>query len=810
MSRFINLSLLITGLFIFSSFVASAQGALFGVVHDANAGVSFANVLLLNPSDSSLIKGAVSDAEGSFKLDAAAGNYLLRISSIGYQEYFAPILVNQEAQDLGVITLIEDAEQLDEVVVVAEKPIFEQKIDRTVINVQSSITASAGSALDILEKSPGVTVDRSNYSLALAGKSGVRVMINGKISRMPMSAAMQMLEGMNADNVESVELITTPPAKYEAEGDAGLINIVLKQTTDAGTNGSFSLFTGYGGGEKVGGSVNFNHRKKGWNFFGNYSYRLDHTDQLNGNDKIILTDTGDETRTTTVSHRDPITYSHNAQLGFDYQLTKKTLIGAGVTFFDRDWNMDAVNHVDYLINENPSYQLNMINHEVNKSTYFVYNANVEHVFDDRHTVSAEVDYITFDSSNPTDYQQNFQDLDGSNGSSSLPDIYSSKETPLSTLVPRVDYTFQINENTKLEAGIKGAFNTLDNAVQVVYVENGMTTVDTDLTREVNMTEDILAVYSSISFKPTEKLGVNVGLRYEHTTTDLDSRTMQNVVNRDYGQWFPSLFINKTINDDNSWVLSYSRRVTRPTFNEIAPFVIFLDPTTFWTGNESLLPSITNNFKAEYRWKSTLFTVQYSRDEDAIVGFQPRLADNGRTQLMSAENMKYRDNYSASVTVPITVTDWWEMQYTVTGIYSVSETEQLDTPVSIEAFNVRFNGSNTFKLPKNFNVEVSAYLGTPSYFGISKYQSYAIVNFGVEKNLKDDQGSFKFSVTDAFSGRDFKGETYVPEENINLRNRFRFENQVFNLTYTRSFGNNKLKKRRNKAAASREEQQRIQN
>lgn len=810
MSRFINLSFLITGLFILSSFLASAQGALSGVVQDENAGISFANVLLLDPSDSSLVKGAVSDVTGKFKLDVHPGNYLIKISSIGYQDHFSNIQINQGKNDVGVITLVEDAEQLDEVVVVADKPIFEQKIDRTVINVQSSITASAGSALDILEKSPGVTVDRSNYSLALAGKSGVRVMINGKISRMPLSAAVQMLEGMNADNVESVELITTPPAKYEAEGDAGLINIVLKQTSDLGTNGSFSLFSGYGGGEKVGGSLNFNHRKNGWNIFGNYSYRLDHTDQLNGNDKIILTDDGDENRTSTVSYRDPITYSHNAQFGFDYQLTKKTLVGAGVTFFDRDWNMDAVNKVDYMINENPSYSLNMINHEVNKSTYFVYNANMEHVFDDRHTLSAEFDYITFDSSNPTDYQQNFQDLDGTNGTTNLPDIYSSKKTPLSTIVPRVDYTFQINEDTKLEAGLKGAFNTLDNSVQVIYVENGSSVIDSDLTREVDMTEDILAAYSSISFKATEKIGVNVGLRYEHTTTDLDSRTEQNVVYRNYGQWFPSVFVNKTINENNSWVLSYSRRVTRPTFNEIAPFVIFMDPTTFWTGNESLLPAITNNFKAEYRWKSTLFNLQYSRDEDAIVGFQPRLADNGRTQLVSAENMQYRDNYSASVTVPITVTDWWEMQYTVTGIYSISETEQLDTPVSISAFNARFNGSNTFTLPKNFTLEVSAFMGTPSYFGISKFQSYAIVNFGIEKTLKDDKGSFKFSLTDAFSGRDFKGETLVPEENINLRRRFRFENQVFNLTYTRSFGNNKLKKRRNKAAASQEEQQRIQN
>ncbi|MEO9966242.1 MAG: TonB-dependent receptor [Reichenbachiella sp.] len=810
MSRIINFST--ASLFLLATYVPSAfsQSTIKGQITETAAPVSFANVLLLNPADSSLYKGAVTDVNGYFEVQAGTGTYLFKASSIGYVNYFSTIQNTNQPIDLGIIVLNVDTEQLDEVVVEAKKPLFEQKIDRTVINVQSSITASAGSALDILEKAPGVTVDRSNYTLSLAGKSGVRVMINGKISRMPLAAAVQMLEGMNADNVESVELITTPPAKYEAEGDAGLINIVLKQTEDAGTNGSFSVFTGYGGGEKVGGSLNFNHRQKKWNVFGSYSYRRDHTEQLNGNDKVLLDEEDNRTRTNTVSYRDPITHSHNAQFGFEYQAGKRTLLGGGVTFFDRNWDMDARNRVDYFINDDPSYTLDLINHEINRSKYYVYNANFEHDITDRHNLSMEVDYIFFDASNPTEYRQIFTDLDGSNSGVSRPEIYSSKETPLSTWVPRIDYSFQINENTRLEAGLKGAFNSLDNEVRVIYVDNGSSRIDDALTRTIQMTEDIWAAYGSISFQLTDKIGVNTGLRYEHTETDLDSESRQNVVYRSYGQLFPSLFINKTINDDHSYVVSYSRRVTRPTFNEIAPFVIFMDPFNFWTGNETLYPAISNTFKAEYRFKANLISIQYSRDEDAIVSFQPRLADDGITQLTSAENLDYRDNFGVSLAMPITVTDWWEMQYNLSGTYSIIETSQLDTQIRISAFNANFNGTNTFKLPKDFTFEISGFMRTPSYFGISKFQSYAIFSFGLEKKLKEDQGSFKFSLTDAFKGRDFRGETLVPEENIDIRRRFVFENQVFNLSYTRSFGNNRLKGQRNKKSASQEEQQRIQN
>jgi len=785
-----------------------AQTTLTGTVYDQDEAASFATVLLLQPSDSSLVKGSISDVDGVFRLEAIeTGRYLLKISSIGYLDAFQEVVIEERgSQDLGRITIVENAAQLDEVVVQAQRPLFEQKIDRTVVNVQSSITASAGTALDVLEKSPGVTVDRSNNSLALAGKQGVRVMINGKMSRMPLTAVVQMLGGMNAENVETIELITTPPAKYEAEGDAGIINIVLKKTEDEGTNGSYSISAGYGEKEKNGASINFNHRNKKLNIFGNYSFRRDNTRQLFGNNRILTRDDGSINETDTNSGRDPVTNTHNGQLGFDFQLNDNIVIGSNFSYFSSDWDMDALNEVIIITDNVLESRIELFNQEINANHYYVANVNFSFDLSEKSNLSTELDFINFDSDNPTDYQQ--FDYDDQNQQVGSSEFRSSKITPIQTWVPRIDYSLTIGENYNFEAGLKAAINTLDNDVSISNLQNGAFVRDPELSNIAFLNEDIFAAYTSLSFKLTPKIDSKIGLRYEHTITDLDTPTEQDVVSRNFGRVFPSIFLNKKINDNNSWVLSYSRRITRPTFQDIAPFVIFLDPNTFWTGNEALLPSITDAFRAEYRYKSYLISFQFSRDDDAIARFQPRIDDNSERQLTSAENMEYRDNYNVSITLPITVTDWWDMQYNILGIYQKTFVNHLETTVALDATSVSINGSNAFTLPKNWKLELSGFYFSPSYFGISRFQAAGAFNVGIEKKLNNDKGTFRFTLTDAFNTRNFVGETLIPEENLNVRRLFDLEGRIFNLSFSRNFGNNKLKRLRNKQSSSSEEQGRL--
>jgi outer membrane receptor protein involved in Fe transport len=223
----------------------------------------FANVLLLSSKDSTLVKGAVTAENGSFSIEnTKQGTYLVVVSMIGYQKTFSAIFTISEENStntLPLLTVAPEDRQLDEVKVTAQKPLFEQQIDKLIVNVGNTLTAAGSTALDVLERSPGIVVNRQNNALSMSGKNGVLVMVNGKISRLPIDAVLQMLQGMQASNIEKIELITNPSARYDAEGDAGIINIVLKKNTDQGTNGTISLTMGHGYYEKPSASINLNH-----------------------------------------------------------------------------------------------------------------------------------------------------------------------------------------------------------------------------------------------------------------------------------------------------------------------------------------------------------------------------------------------------------------------------------------------------------------------------------------------------------------------------------------------------------------------
>ncbi|HXO74891.1 MAG TPA: TonB-dependent receptor, partial [Puia sp.] len=260
-----------------------AQGIIHGVVLDrSNKPLVGANVLLLHPADSSLAKGMVTNDLGVYSFgNVKPGPYILSFSAAGYEKVYSPALTisDKEKKELGTQVLAQASQQMADVTVTAKKPLFEQKIDRMIVNVEGNITATGSTILDVLERSPGVIIDRQNNSISLSGKNGVVVMINGKINRMPISAVIQMLSGMSAGNIEKIELITTPPANLDAEGNAGYINIVLKVNDSYGTNGSISATFGYGNRDMPQASLNFNHRQGRLNIYGDYSFSRVHAEQ---------------------------------------------------------------------------------------------------------------------------------------------------------------------------------------------------------------------------------------------------------------------------------------------------------------------------------------------------------------------------------------------------------------------------------------------------------------------------------------------------------------------------------------------------
>jgi hypothetical protein len=753
-----------------------------------------------------MVQGQITDESGQFLIETnQPGRYLVAVSSVGFKEVSSEIfdLNNEQALiDLGVLSTDEDIDVLEEVLVQADKPFFEQKIDRTVINVQSNITAAGGTALDVLARSPGVTVDRMNSQVALSGKSGTRIMINGKLTQMPLTAAVQMLDGMNAENIESIELITTPPAKYEADGDAGMINIVLKKNTDIGTNGNVSLFGGYGREERFGGGFNFNHRTKKFNLYGDYSFRRTHANQLVTQDRTVLID-GDPVQVFNDVDRDTYENFHSGRLGFDWDIGPKTLIASSFNINKRKWTMESFTGIEEQIGSADPTWIEMVTNELNGWRMYVGNFNISHDFNESHRVSFDLDYIDYYQDQPTDYALDF--FNEQRNLSSQGGIQVKKETPITTWVGKIDYWTKLSDKVTIEAGLKRIRSDLVNEVTVDTLDNGLWVRDSVFTNYSEMDENIRAAYISTSIELSEKLNLQMGIRYEHTTTNIDSREGESLVYRDFGNWFPSIFMINEINKENSWVLSYSRRVNRPSFSQLAPFVLFVDPNNIYSGNVNLLPALTHALKAEFRHKAVLVSFQYSHDKNAIAGFQPKIDEENRF-LSITQNLDYQNNYSITLAFPLQLTEWWEIQNNLIGSYINLRASFLENPVEISTGNFNFNSTWRFDLSKKFAAEISGFYQSKVFFGITDFGPNGALNLGLEKNF--EYSSLRLVVNDVFRTNKWRMAIDLPEENLNNHTIIDFDQRFFTLTYTQSFGNRKLKKRRGSRSSSSEEQRRF--
>ena len=388
---FLKISIILLVVFSTNLF-GQSEYAISGSVKDSKEDVlPFANLLLLTQNDSSFVKGVVSNEKGYYKFDLIGeGSYFILTSMIGYQSAYSELIsVNQDLQ--LDIHLLDQGESLKEVIVKVEKPLYEQKIDRLVINVENSIISAGGSALEILERSPGVVVNRQNSSISVVGKDGVQIMINGKMSYVPVSSLIQVLDGMRADNIESIELITTPPANLDAEGNAGFINIITKKSGDLGLNGSYSLSVGYGTYPVTSDNINFNYRKNKINFYGNYSFSIDENDQVFFTSREYL-DGNDLIYTETTSDRVGRQRNHDLRLGFDYEISEQTIIGIILNGYDNKWSMDAFNESIAKENGLPTSYVDVVQDEINYWKHFGGNFNIMHKFNDDQYISFDLNY----------------------------------------------------------------------------------------------------------------------------------------------------------------------------------------------------------------------------------------------------------------------------------------------------------------------------------------------------------------------------------------------------------------------------------
>ncbi len=781
-----------------------------GTVHDVNnQPLSFANVLLINQKDSSVVTGVSTSDVGTFSItNFVPGKYLIKTSMIGFKtEVSNPFEIKTTNDHIHIPPFVveEETRLLGDVDVVAKKPIYEQQIDRMVVNIENSITSTGSTALEVLEKSPGVIVNRQNKTLSLAGKEGVLVMINGKESRMPVSAAIEMLSGMSSENVKKIELITTPPAKYEAEGDAGIINIVLKKDDDFGTNGVYTLGAGMGVDGKLNGSLSMNHHVEKVNYYGMYSYSYDNSYQVMGMDRLV-NQNGSLNETNSTSLRQPITTFHNARLGLDYTPSSKTAIGLLVAGYVSDWEMDAMNDIFYKKDNQISSLVDQRIIESNKWNHYMGNFNVQHFFKEDEILEFNVDYLHYDDNNPSSYFIQYHD--NANKLTSVEDINVTKKTPINTLVGKLDYNKNFGKDVKLEVGLKNTSTSFENDVSVANRVNGVWTFNSDLTNKYNLNENISAAYSSLNYKFSAKTSMIAGLRYEYTNTVLSTVTQHGIIDRHYGKLFPTFFFSQELTKDNTLQFSYSRRISRPSFNELAPFIVFQSPDTYIAGNEKLQPSISDIFKTDYKYKTILFSYTYTVENNAIRRFQPTQDSIKNLLYLTSRNLDRVTTSSFMLSFPVKLAKWWRMQNNLNGIVQKVKTAYDGKNLDINLKNFNINSINNFTITKGFTGEISGSYQSPSLFGIYKSKAVGTVDVGLQKKSKNEKHTFSLNLSDVFETGIYSFSANVPELNISTSGKLNFEPRVLRFTYSHNFGSKKVKAERSRQTGSEEERQRV--
>lgn len=789
--------------FIFLAFSANAQHQLSGKVKDENnQAVPFANILLLNPQDSSLLKGTISDTTGHFVMESVAeGDYVISAQMVGYKSYFSPVTHINSNKVLADIQMGEATTELSEVVVSASKPMMEMTPNALVVNVDASPILKNGTAREVLEKSPGVTVDQDG-NISVKGKSNVLVYLDGKPTYLSDTDLSQLLESTSAENIEKIEIMDNPPAKYDAEGNAGIINIVRKKSTDLGLNGNVSVGMGYGKYPKLNPSLNLNYRSEKVNLFGNYSHYYSKRFQNNDIFRNIpfITENGDNAITTFDQSSRMINWvnSNNFRTGADWYVGPKSTIGVLVSGNFGEWNGDAKNTTLLGgVYDNPYDGLNAENRSGNAWNNITYNLNFKQDLANGGELSFDADYSIWGRDN---YQKNDNYYFSDEGTTSEPPLLvrTNMTTDIDILAIKADYRTTIFGGWGLESGLKTSKVSTDNDLDFKTIEEGELQRDTLRSNRFQYDEEIHAGYLNLSKKFNEAWQIQAGLRGEYTSSNGYSVTLDSAAERQYFNLFPSASVSYKMSETHSFALSYSRRIDRPNYGNLNPFEFFLDRFTFERGNPFLNPQYTNAFALNYGFKNAVFlTLNYNETNDAITQVLEQ-DEASQTTYQTTVNLDKQKNYSANIAAPLPVTQWWVLNLNLTGFYNTVESPFSEGgQISKSLLSYMARVQNTFTLPGDIKFEVMGMYQSPQLWGIFDIQEQYQVDAGISKSL----GKLKIqaSLDDVFNIRN--NRVNVMQGNIDTVVKNKWESRVFMLNLSYRFGNDKVKQARRRGTAS---------
>ncbi len=775
------------------------------VAGPGGAAVAYATVMLHQAADSTVVKAEFSDDKGAFRLVAPGGRYLVSAVQVGFQRRWSTAFELPAAGLIlpPVVLVLSTSAALKEVSVTTARPLFERRPDRTVMNVEGTALAAGSTTLDLLGRAPGVTVDAGD-NLALRGRQGLLVLIDGKRQAMSGPELADLLRALPAEQLSSIELITNPPASYDAQGTAGVIAINLKKDQRLGTNGSANASYGRGEYGKFTGGGALNHRTKKTNAFGSYAYadrrgftRVDFLRQFApaGGPASSSVQANDLT-----NHLQ----SHALKAGLDYNLSARTLLGVAVTGLLSTTTSTTLSQTD-AYDDGGAFagRYHSATTQDVRRPNGTANLNLRHTFADSAgaaLLNADADYARYDTHRLTGLSTVY---DQPSGAPAL--LAGDQQSVLSIGSVKADYSRLLPHRTRLEAGAKATSVRSDNDVVFDRSQGGVTTRDLLISNEFRYDENVNAAYFSLS-RAVRRAAMQAGLRAEQTNTLGRPAADTGRFERHYFQLFPSASVQYTFSDRHALGLALSRRIERPVYSQVNPLRAYFDATSYSSGNSRLGPATSYNVELTHTFRQKFTTgLSYSRTDQPVVSVVQPAPDGNRLVVNRPVNLNTEHYYALTLTVPLAPAPWWEFYGDAVLYYARFAGTLAGSAPRNNRPALTLSAHNTFTLPQGWSAELSGNFQSGEVFGYEAVRPRGQVAAGVQKSLWAQQGTLRLAVADLFYNapiRSFSAYTNFSESFFR-----RQDSRFVTLAFTYRFGSTKVAGARKRALGAEEEMRR---
>jgi hypothetical protein len=779
--------LLATGLCFILTTTAFAQ--ITGTLKDEKGtALPYANVAVLQLPDSTGITGAMTNEAGTFLIPAPApGNYILRISSIGYtQHYTAAFRMGDSSfkKDVGVVVLKEDARALREVTVKTTRPALTVASDKMVVSVAGTAMAAGSTAFEVLEKAPGVFVDQDG-NIQLNGKTGANVMVDGRLTYFSGKELQSYLEAMSAENIKEIEVISNPSAKYEAAGSSGIINIKLKQNTRLGLNGSLNAGYQYNGASGYTAGMNLNYKAGNWNSFLN----LDMAERPRLREGVMIREfhaNGADARYYQLRDETLTMRTPALRFGTDYDLNARHSLGTVVNLSMN--TMDRAFYSGTDMNDRKTGKHTFVeagNFNDTRSTNHAFNLHYNGQLDTVGTTLAlSMDYIQLDNKASARYENHYQNITDNTATDELLRTYNPGYYHIYSV--NADYSMKAWQKATLEAGIKASYVVSDNELNFYNVTAEQEEPDEHRSNHYRYTESILAGYVNLNTSLSDTWNLQAGLRGEQTVGS-GKPEAANTIRKRYLSFFPSLFLTQQVSKQYQVTYSYSRRIDRPNYRSLNPFIFYQDPYSWAEGNPDLRPQFTSVFQVNQLLHNT-YSLQlgyaFTKDFFAEV---PEQNSEDNTTVYKERNIDKAENFSATLIAPVRLRSGWDVSNNLVAGYQKNRIILKEAEIRNSQLYWMLQSTHHVLLPWGLQLQATAGYNSPSNHGVYRFKRQWWLDAGLKRSFMQDKLDVTLGATDIFRTRDMRGDASYNGDVFRFVNYFMVRSIKLNLRYNFQHG-----------------------